>query len=170
MMVRQHEPAALEEFGRRHVCYELLQAQLVHLRALDDFLATAPIHKDDVAAVHYLASWDRSESFLGKHRGWINKQLAHLSMAREQAPLWNPMTLTRDVLEGVDAFLCDLESSNGTVTPFEAAQSVIESFLEWFYVLQEEQLDEAEAYLARQVELDVDRFEFSWSYSDVTGS
>ena len=195
MAARQHDPDALEAFGRRHVCYEvwstangaarwhlsrsilsaaasaqLAQAQLVHLRALDDFLSRTPTHQADVAAVHYLDTWTAPGSYLGEHRDWINSQLAHLSIKRQPTPLWNPLRLTNQVLAGFGDFLEDVHAERGSVAPFEAAESVIEGFCEWFDVLNAEHLDEAAVNLARSTEIDRSEFEFTWSYSETIGS
>jgi len=83
---------------------ELLVAQLVHLRAVDDFLVRDGRYKQDVVACHYLADWTAPGSYLGEDRDWINAQVAHLTMNRRHRPDWNPLALTRDVLDGLERF------------------------------------------------------------------
>lgn len=63
----------------------LLEACLIHLRLLDDFLGGRP-KGDDVSAQHWLPTW-RPRRFLSRQQTVdINAQLAHLAARRQH---WN---------------------------------------------------------------------------------
>lgn len=197
-MAASHTHDELEKFARRHVCYEvwatangaarwyigrgtlsqgtsaqLIVAQLVHLRALDDFLCLKPTRNDDVSAEHYLEGWDRPESHLGEHRDWINSQVAHLTMRRRPTPRWNPLELTAGVIAGFQTFLNELRRADGAVGPFEQADVVSAAFLRWYYSLAMRAIQadsEAEAEELEPLNHDLSNFEFGWASPESTAS
>lgn len=72
----------------------LVEAPLVHLRALDDFLGmrAKKARKDDVVAEHYLPggiSWKPTTFLDDDTRGAINAQLQHLAGRRETGYSWD---------------------------------------------------------------------------------
>lgn len=111
------EPA-LERYARTHVAYEartlrgqieaagrlggrlrdarelaLMEAALVHLRLLDDFVGSPPVG-DDVSATHYLSTWKLQQFLEADERDRINAQVAHLA-ARRQRPRYSVHALGR---------------------------------------------------------------------------
>lgn len=155
----QHSSEALDAFARRHVCYEvwaacngvarwylsrgivaqgvasqLLLAQLVHLRALDSFLISNPI-KDDVVATDYAPGWPGTSYLTQDERSAINSQVAHLSMGRNRAPIWDPVELTAGVLHGFSDFLDDCPDRAGPDGVFTSANSVLGQFEAWYDLL-----------------------------------
>ena len=104
-----HTDERLKEVAREHLRYELLmlveqvelwerwqgppdaqydaliEASLVHLRVVNDFLCKQPT-KDDIAAVHYAPRWHREHHEVLSHeeRDSLNAQLFHLAARREE--------------------------------------------------------------------------------------
>lgn len=98
----------------------LLEACLVHLRLLDDFLgsprqakAARPGDLDDIFARHWHPGWRPSRFLTEQQISDINAQLAHLAARREhwQFP-WPLDELAADCSERFEQFCIELEASN----------------------------------------------------------
>jgi hypothetical protein len=103
MLLRQFDllerRRATAERGRRPVLgadgQALLEAVLVHLRLLDDFLGSPKqcerresSARNDVFARHWVPSWRPNRFLTGKQRKRINAQLMHLAWRRLDSG-WN---------------------------------------------------------------------------------
>jgi hypothetical protein len=110
----------------------LLSAVLVHLRLLADFLHRDP-RGDDVAAVHYLSSWESTSDPLGMDREAINGHVAHLAMRREVRPMWNPVEVAGAVFWEFTRFLDELAAGGnvGFVEALAPTREIIEGFQVW---------------------------------------
>lgn len=66
----------------------LVEAPLVHLRLLDDFLGNEKPRKDDVVARHYYPDWEPVRFLTDPQRDSINAQLQHLAGRRQTGANW----------------------------------------------------------------------------------
>lgn len=79
----------------------LIEAGLVHLRLLDDFLgATRRQHKTDVLASDWPGNWEQRRFLSNAERGRINRELAHLTSDRKFGSTWD--------IDGFISKCCDL--------------------------------------------------------------
>ena len=95
----------------------LVEAPLVHLRALDDFLgATAAAVKkrghDDVVAQHYLPEWEPQPFLDDDVRKAINAQLQHLAERRETGYDWYFPIMCSQFIDEFTAFTDDLAAAD----------------------------------------------------------
>jgi hypothetical protein len=129
-------PEELGAFARQHVTYEvgasanltvswyysqltssrqvqsaLMSATLVHLRLLADFLHRAP-RGDDVAATHYVDTWERTTDPLGVERSEIDGHVAHLTMRRRTRRTWDLVQLAWAVFLDLERFLRAVEATD----------------------------------------------------------
>lgn len=75
---------------RDPVYMALVEAPLVHLRLLDDFLGRdLPERHDDVVARHFLANWTPQPFLDQRTRDTINAQLHHLAGRRRAGATWD---------------------------------------------------------------------------------
>ena len=75
----------------------LVEASLVHVRVLDEFLCSPPGRDDDVRAIHYAREWRPGDHAVlsVEQRRDVNAQLFHLVGRRVQSRRWNLDALTR---------------------------------------------------------------------------
>ena|SRR5947209_8652432 len=97
----------------------LLEAALVHLRLLDDFLgagrqsqAPKPGDLDDVFARHWLPSWKPRGFLTPTQRSRINAQLAHLSARRRWRHGWDVPRMATQPCRLLLRFLDELEATD----------------------------------------------------------
>ena len=115
----------------------LLEASLVHLRLLDDFLgspqqAQPPTRDDpdDVFARHWLPGWAPRRFLTGGQRQRINAQLAHLSARRRWRVGWNVPALTTACCQGFVRFLDQLNVAHPRrARAFAESRARIEAWL-----------------------------------------
>jgi hypothetical protein len=98
----------------------LIEAALIHLRLLDDFLGserqTQPAGTnppDDVFARHWLPTWEPSGFLSAEERSGIHAQVAHLS-SRRSAPGWTIGEMTQRCLNRFGEFLDQLRTESPT--------------------------------------------------------
>jgi hypothetical protein len=111
----------------------LLEAFLIHLRSLDDFLGKTEDGRNprDVLAIDLLDTWV-PRNFLDEDvRDSVNAQLAHLSIKRVPGPEhpWHVIKLAVDAIEALDVFVNELRNA-GDVQLAEWA-AAMESSTEW---------------------------------------
>ena len=90
----------------------LLEASLVHVRILDEFLCSERADKDDVRAWHYSTSWrpTADHAVLGtQKRHEVNAQLFHLAGRRADGYLWRPVDLCRRVCDVFVRFMDEVD-------------------------------------------------------------
>ena len=89
----------------------LLEASLVHVRLLDEFLCSDRAGKDDVRAWHYATSWRAEDhEVLGRgQRHELNAQLFHLAGRREEFHGWRTTDLCRRVCEEFCRFMDEVD-------------------------------------------------------------
>ena len=88
----------------------LLESFLIHARALIDFFSNKNAKDDDIMASHYVGdhNWELTE-LLKNERARINKQVAHLTSARDIVPTarkrHDVMAIRTDISVLVEQFL-----------------------------------------------------------------
>jgi hypothetical protein len=88
----------------------LLEATLVHIRLLDEFLAGAP-HENAVNARHWVPNW--STRCISKEvRAQIDGQVAHLSSRRASSQTWDVRGYAYACCKGLDRFLTEVAARN----------------------------------------------------------
>ena len=95
----------------------LVEAPLVHLRALDDFLGlpAAVVKKrghDDVVDQHYLPEWEPQPFLDDDVRKAINAQLQHLAERRETGFDWYFETMCTQFIDAFTEFIDDLATAD----------------------------------------------------------
>ena len=70
----------------------LIEASLVHLRLLEEFL-TKPVGRTKYAARAALWGWSGGGFFTRRERGRVNAKVAHLAIDRLTEPNWQPQEL-----------------------------------------------------------------------------
>ena len=119
---RSPDPRPLERDNpKRIACMAFFESALIHARVLNDFLTVPPSHPDDVWAGHYFDNWSapdpapltRSVSVdpALTVKATINKQLAHLSLARLQQTPFYMGQITKAVLDDMRVFAEDEANS-----------------------------------------------------------
>lgn len=112
--------ARRQRSGRPHdMVYDaLVEAPLVHLRLLDEFLgsplqaqAATTRDRDTVFAEHYLPGWTPRPLLTKPERQDLNAQVAHLSGRRQPHFPWSIMDLTVRCCVGLDDFFAALARS-----------------------------------------------------------
>jgi hypothetical protein len=144
----------LEAYARRHIAYEvsrlvrqaraldnwsgpkdhvwdaLLEASLVHIRVLDDFLRK-PRFGDDVVAANY-AKAKPGELLDGRERRAVNGHVHHLTARREPFMDWEIQDLATRCCEAFEGFVASLPPGRQAwfgdclrlSTPFLAGQAL----------------------------------------------
>jgi hypothetical protein len=113
------------------VGYGLLESLLVHIRLLDDFLATnRPSGTDDLKASDYNSSWSSNGFLKAEERSTINKKVAHLTRSRQDHPLnqqwrttgaldaggnWSRIDLAERALAAFTIFIDTLDPGTGAL-------------------------------------------------------
>ncbi len=121
-----------EEFGFPHHAYDaLLEAWLVHLRLLDEFLEAKKRSRDRVNARHWLGQSWSSEGFLKEPEvRAVNSQVAHLGRGRRSPKGWAVQELTTKACESLVAFCEEVEQKyGGAYEPVRDARDFAEKFL-----------------------------------------
>lgn len=107
------ELARWHQRGRVHdMTYDaLIEAPLVHLRLLDEFLGSRqqvqPLRagdRDTVFAAHYLPTWQPASFLTVDERRDVNAQVAHLSGRRKPQFPWSILDLTARCCEGLERY------------------------------------------------------------------
>jgi hypothetical protein len=157
------EAALLRDYAARHIAYELrtlaqqarefgarraganlmtlrdavedalLEAALIHLRLLNEFLGRRP-RLADVAAEHYVPSWQRHEFLTKGDRVSIDRQLVHLSSLRAERMPHHLARLTVDCGHAFHEFEVALNGDPLAVARF--GESFQEAF-RWAALLRE---------------------------------
>lgn len=95
--------------GPRSYAYvALVEAPLVHVRLLHEFLGKEPTHKD-VSASHYRPGRTLTPVLSDDEYNLVSRQVAHLSMLRAN-PEWDFGELVTRVRTAFDAFLNELDT------------------------------------------------------------
>jgi hypothetical protein len=148
-------PEQLDGYASRHVAYEvrmlvaqfralrrcgnrddqnrqaLLEAVLVHLRLLDEFLGQRPgTQYDDARAMHWVKTW-KPKGFLSRtQRDRVNAKVAHLTARRTELGDWQPAELAplvRDCCLRLKTFFADLDAAR--TDAFRASADCVDDFL-----------------------------------------
>jgi hypothetical protein len=132
-LARPLPDSELERVARDHVSYELIQmalganrmtpandrflgntvleACLVHVRTLDEFLGKAAPHGEDVLAVDYCSIWKPTPALKAADRLEVDRRIAHLTARRSQGYRWHRPRLARCVMHRFREFLDALQES-----------------------------------------------------------
>lgn len=107
----------------------LLEALLVHLRLLNDFLGPRK-HPRDVVASDWLPSWESRGFLTEEQQRRINKQLAHLSCDRDWGFKWDVRAMTTACCLALKEFFEALEHDEPRrAKAFRASRKLVE---QWF--------------------------------------
>ena len=117
----------------------LIEAVLVHVRLLDEFLGNPqqaePATKrdrDTVFAAHYLPRRAPASFLTQAERGDVNAQVAHLSGRRRAQFPWSLMDLTERCCAGLHRFFADLGSDpqhSTRLAMFSSSRILVQTFL-----------------------------------------
>jgi hypothetical protein len=109
----------------------LLEASLVHLRLLDDFLGSKGKYRRDVVATDWLPSWTPKRFLTKTERDHINLQLAHLSTECDWGYPWDMTSMTTACCKTFDDFVKALDANNpGRAAPLAEAREHATRWLE----------------------------------------
>ena len=89
----------------------LVEAWVVHVRVLADFLRDYRAKPADVVASDYLSAWAGADPLTAHERGEVNARLAHLSSIRAWPYEGFESAIARRVLEGFKDFVDQLDAT-----------------------------------------------------------
>ena len=104
---------ASDQFNERVIDDALLEATLVHLRLLDDFLASSGSHPHDIRASDWVSHglWQPTDGWLSAAvRQRINWQVAHLSSCRDVWFDWEVRKHGRECCTQLESFMSAVET------------------------------------------------------------
>ena len=106
----------------------LLEAILVHLRLLEDFLGS---RKDgrDVIAEDWLPSWSPQTFLTCDQRDAINLQLAHMSSERDWGYPWDIAAMVTECCLAIKSFIEALDQHSPRAAAFTGVREIVEKWL-----------------------------------------
>lgn len=117
----------------------LLEAPLIHLRLLDDFLGSGRQiepprrgDRDDVYARHWLPSWTPTGFLTAEQRRDVHGDIAHLTARREwqPGPRWRILDLALACCDGMRSFIDALDAERpDRAIAFEDTSKLVD---DWF--------------------------------------
>jgi hypothetical protein len=91
--------------GDRYLGNAVLEAFLVHVRTLDEFLRKATPHGEDVLAIDYCSAWTPTAALEPEERLDVDRRIAHLTLRRSQGFRWKRPHLAQRVMRRFRDFL-----------------------------------------------------------------
>lgn len=109
-----------------------LESLLIHARVLQEFLTAKPgRHNDDALATHFVPAWSANLRVVTGHLVTrMHKQLAHLSLERENKELWPVVQIADDVLSELRRFLTEARAHGYLLSEVERELDEWEAWIE----------------------------------------